>query len=333
MENLNVEQLKERFRAWRDTVFQKTPGEESKEVGREKIVVFMVALILALGLWLMVNLSEEYTINLNLPIEIGNLPGDQALAQDLPDHASVSVTGEGWNLLTLYNTPPPISVDVMMDQIDLWDQVRQQMNNQPVTVTSVQPVMLSVELEEKITRQVPVISNVDISFRDRYNLMGEARIVPDSIAISGAASVVENVTLWHTEPVELDDVHSEIVQEIQLQEANDLITLSRNTVTYRAEVVEYTEGEVRVPILTRDLPEGRSVSFSPSNIRVRFDIPIGEYRQVEESMPVIAYVSYDQIRSDSTGFVTPQFELADSSLNIDIRSHQPSEVAYFIVIR
>lgn len=335
MNSERIEQLKERFLTAWNGFFNKSDEGELSDAGREKIIVFLVAFVLALCLWLMVNLSRDYNLNINLPITLGNVPPDQALAEKLPNFATVSITGEGWKLINIYNNPPQIYVDVTQQEVSLYDQVRQQMNAVPnLNVLKVQPLFLSLELEEKVSKKVSVRSNIEVSFTDQYGFVEEPRLSPDSVTVTGAASLVEDISYWETDSVEVTDVNNQISVSIPLKQPDSLLSLSTDEVNYRADVSQYTEGEARVYIMSRDMPEGRSVSFSPSSITVKYNVPINEYAEVQSLLnPFTAYVSYNHIRRDSTGFVTPQIErTAGNNYHYEIRSFQPREVAYFMVV-
>ena len=309
--------------------------EQHAEAGKERIVVFIVALVLAICLWLMINLSRDYNLNINLPVELGNIPADQSLAEDLPSFATVSITGEGWKLINIYNNPPPIYVDVIEDEINLFDQIQQQMNTQPnVMVQKVQPLTISPELEERVTKKVPVISNATVNFSGQYGFVNTPSLSPDSITINGAGSLLQGIDSWPTDSVQLNNINEDISETISLQEPGNLIQLSDTEITYEAEVEQYTEGETRVFIQTHNLPSGRSVSFSPSFITVKYNVPIDEYSEVRDLQNLFtAYVDYSQLQRDSSGFIEPQIELlTGESYNVKIRSSQPESVSYFMVL-
>src|SRR6056297_3009595 len=103
METPKIEEIKERLLGWWQNLVKKSDEDDIAGVGRERIVVFFVALVLALSFWLMVNLSREYNLNVELPIQLGAVPTEKALVEELPEKATVSVTGEGWKLINLYN--------------------------------------------------------------------------------------------------------------------------------------------------------------------------------------------------------------------------------------
>ncbi len=326
-----IEEYKEKLRNGWKILINTSEEEEEAEVGRERIVVFVVALILALCLWLMVNLSRDYNLNIDLPISLGAVPEEQALAENLPEKATVSVSGEGWKLINLYNNPPSVNVDVTNTEINVYDQVQQQMNMLPdISVQKVQPLILTVQLEERISKKVPLRSRVNVSFRDQYGFVGSPQIHPDSITVNGARSLVENITEWTTDSVHVSNVSSDISRTVDLKNAGNLLIISQQEARFEGRVSQYTEGEVTVDVETRNLPQGRGISYSPSSITVTYDVPIDEYNEIQDMNPFTAYISYEQIEEDSSGFLTPQIEQSPNDYHIKMRSFQPRRVAYFM---
>lgn len=333
METSRIDELKEKFlSAWQNIV-KKSDEDDIAGLGRERIIVFIVALILALGLWLMVNLSLVYNLNVDLPVRVGTVPAEKALAEDLPEEATVSVTGEGWKLINLYNNPPSINIDVSDNEVNLFDQVQQQMNAfSGISIQKVQPLILTVELEDRASKKVPVRSRINVAFREQYDFVGTPVLRPDSVTINGAASLIEDIDEWPTDSVQLTDVSNDLSRVISLKSPGELISLSQNDIEYNADVAQYTEGESEVNIVTRNLPAGRLISYSPSTITVRYDVPINEYTEIKDQNPFAAFVMYQQIEQDSTGFVTPQIEQSTGDYHVKMRSFQPRNVAYFMVL-
>jgi len=334
MNKPKFEQFKDRFwSVWDNVVNRVEEDSPGSGINKEKVVVFFVAFVLALCLWLLVNLSRDFSLNINLPITLGNMPEDQALAEDIPDFVTVSIQGEGWKLINVYNNPPQIFLDVTSDNVDLYDQVSQQLNAIPdINVQKVQPLSLSINLEDRATKKVPVKSNVVIQFEDQFNLLGEPSIRPDSVTISGAKTIIGRIESWGTDSMAISDVSREIDTEVPLKDPGELLTVIPQTVQLTAEVGEFTENEVKVPVRTRNLPVGRNITFSPSSITVRYSVPLGEYSELRDINPFTAYVTYGMIQEDSTGFVTPRIEVSADRFNINIQGHQPQKVAYFMVI-
>jgi len=205
--------------------------------------------------------------------------------------------------------------------------------NPNVLVQTVEPLYLQLNLEEKQSKKVPVISNVNVDFAKQYGFFTKPEIIPDSITVSGATSRVENIDRWPTEVLKLNRINKSISTEVALIEPPSLIRLSQEQVQYRAEVAEYTEAEITVPVETRDFPAGLNVTFSPLSVDIKYQIPLKEYAALKNSRPFAAYVTYSQIKQDTSGFVEPQVDELLEKNYLNVRKITPSKVAYFTIIR
>lgn len=302
---------------------------------KEQVVVFLVAFVLAMALWAMVNLSRDYSISINLPVQVGGIPSEKSLSEPLPEAVTVGVNGDGWKLLSMYNNPPVINLDIGSEgEINLFDQVRDQMNTFPeVSISKVQPSIISVQLEDKVSKKIPVRIHNDIDYSPRYDRIGLPEIEPDSVVITGSSSQIENINEWVIkDTLRLDDVKDDFSVNVPLNNQNQLIELSVSEITYYENVAEFTEGETTVFIETRGLPRGRSITYNPSSVVIRYTVPISEYSQVQDIQPYDVYVPYRKILQDSTGFVTPDIELKATQFNIRLKSVQPRTIAYFSVV-
>lgn len=325
-----VDNIKEKLIAGWDNLTEKSEEDRIAGVGRERIIVFFVALVLALCLWLMVNLSREFNLTVNLPIALGGMPEDRALVENLPSYAKASVSAEGWKLINLYNNPPVINIDVTDQEVNLYDQVQQQMNALPeISVQKVQPLTLTVELEERILKTVPVTSRITTLFDDQYDFLELPTLNPDSITLNGARSLVNDIEMWQTDSITIDDVSSDVSQMVELEEPGELISLSQYEVRYEGQVAQFTEGEVQVKISTRGVPSDQEISFSPSMVTVKYDVPLDEYSTVQQQHSFEAYVTYSQVLNNSSGFVTPKISFTESDNHIKVSSITPRSVAYF----
>ncbi|MDZ7754838.1 YbbR-like domain-containing protein [Rhodohalobacter sp.] len=311
-------------------------GEESDEnnfFAREKVIVFSVSFVLALSLWFVVNMNREFNITVQVPVELTNLPDNLALRSDVPENISVNVSGEGWNLISLYSNPPKVSVDAESRQINLFEQIRNMSGSfSELNVSQVDPIMLTIETEEKATKRVPIVSQINLNLQNRYGLIGEPEISPDSITLTGAESRLQELSQWETEEVTFEEVSKSMERVVNLKAPTDGVILSTNEVNYQIDVAEFTEAEVRVPVRTRNLPSGEAVSFNPSSITIRYDVPIHQYTDVQGIRPYAVYVDYADLQADDTGYITPRVEKITDEFDIRLRSFQPQRVSYFNII-
>lgn len=311
-----------------------TEETEAKFIRREKVVVFIAAYIMAVSLWFIVNLSTSFSISINIPIEPGNVPESMALTEDLPEFVQVGVSGEGWQLLNLYNDPPTIVINIEENEINLFEQVRQRLSYlQGIDIAKVQPLILSVDMEPKLSKRVPIRVNTDLKFQNRFALVGRPIVQPDSITLTGAESKIQDITEWAIQDtLKLSNIRDDISTTLKLKDSKGVIELSEQEITFEANVSEYTEGETTVYIRTRGLPRGQNVNYNPSSVTIKFDVPIEQFADVAKIRPYEVFVPYSKILEDSTGFVTPDIEQAADQYELRLRSFQPKAVAYFTVL-
>lgn len=314
---------------------QSSSGEgDTRAVRRERIIVFVVAYILALSMWFIVNLNGDYSISINVPLRTGDIPENMALVEGLPEFVQVEVSGNGWKLVNLYNNPPAVYVDVVEGEVNLFEQVRQRFSiEQDVSVLKVQPFVVSIGLEPKVSKKIPIKLNTKLAFMERYGLVGPTSIQPDSIVITGAASQVNDIDVWEIpDTLRLSNIRDDILEVIELEPIAPLIEYDVEEITFLGDVSEFTEGEVTVYIRTRNLPRGSVINYNPSSVTIRFDVPIEQYALVQNARPYEVYVPYEEILEDSTGFVTPDIEQVATQFQLKLRSFQPKAVAYFSVL-
>lgn len=310
------------------------PDQDIRSKRRERIAVFVIAYIMAISLWFIVNLNGDYRITINIPIEVGAIPQDMALAEGLPEFLEVEVSGDGWKLVNLYSNPPEIPIDVIEGEVNLFDQVRQRFTvEQDVSVLKVQPLFISIGLEQKISKKIPIKLHSDLQFEDRYGLVSDPVFNPDSLTITGARSQINKIDYWMlSDTLSLSNVREDISQIIPITPKDPLIDYDVDQIRFLADVSEFTEGEVSVYIRTRNIPRGNIINYNPSTVTIRFDVPIEQYVEVQNLRPYEVYVPYQEILEDSTGFVTPDIELVTTEYQIKLRSFQPKAVAYFSVL-
>ena len=299
----------------------------------EKVVVFIVSIVIALGLWLLVNLGQQFSITINMPLSISEVDDEYALVEEPPEYIEVNISGEGWNLLNIYSNPPHLTINPDSEQIDIMELVEARMNMfQDISVQDVQPSNLEIQLEELTSRNVPVNPDVEYSFRRQCDFISEPVITPDSVTIYGAQSLVDSYSELTTERYEFTDIREDIDKELEIKKPDELLSLEQHTARLEAGVDEFTEEQVSIPVEVTGIPANRSVRFSPPDITVTFRVPLKEYEQIRESNPFEAHVDYNDIEDDTTGSVAPEITQAVEGPNLQLRNHQPRRVSYYLVV-
>lgn len=304
-----------------------------QDVLKQKAIIIVIAIILAFLLWLVVSLNRSYTVDIKVPLKLGKVSADRALVEKLPESVTVRVTGEGWNLFSVYQNPPTIFVEVSNEQINLFDQVRRQLQAESkLRVQSVDPLYLTLRLQERVSKKVPVVARVNTNFDSQFGYLNSPQLHPDSVVVSGARSVIRGIHFWPTDSLTLNNVNEDIIRKVDLQEAGPLLTLSQTQVKFTAEVVKYTEGEVSVPVELQNALVNRNVIFTPQQVKITFLAPLKKFPILQKQTIFAAYVSYTQLMQDTTGFISPEIVKLVEDVPVKIQQVQPRQVAYFNII-
>lgn len=319
------------FFSW-DSAPKPDAADSSHFENREKAIAFSVALFFALCLWFIVNLSRDFNVTIEVPIVLSNLPSDVTVSSEIPETASVVLTGEGWNLISVYTNPPRVLVNAESDEVNLAEQLRSQVGAfSDLNIVQVRPTQLLIQKERRVSRMLPVRNRTVLRFSDQFGRLSDPVISPDSVLATGAESILNELEYWDTAETELTNINQSIDRAIQLQSISG-ISVEPSTVNLSMDVAEFTEAEIRVPIRTRNLPSGRAVSYNPSSILVRYDVPIHQFSEVQGVRLFNAFVDYSLIEEDDLGTISPDVEIVESDYHVRIRSFQPPRVSYFRII-
>lgn len=292
-------------------------------------LIIAVCVVLSFVLWLSLSLGEERTVALRLPIQVVNVPADQALAEVPPSSARVQIRGDGLELVRLLYDPPPITVNASAGRVNLEEAIDlQQVTN--VRVESVTPRSIEINLGPQKQRRVPVVSRVDINLAPAHELIEEPRLRPDSVQVVGAQSVVDSLSGWPTKSRTIENLKDTVRVEVPLTDTlSRLVQRNVDHVTLIARAGRFAEATRKVKVQVTGVPSDQNlVALEPSTIRIRYRVLFNQLFEAQRSSEFFSTVSYSQIRSDTTGYVEPRIHVP-SDLLIRDPEPIPSRLRYY----
>lgn len=271
---------------------------------RHKGLVITVCILASTLLWFTFAIRETYTRSIDFDIEVRGLDPGESLSGLPPMTVRAQVAGEGIQLLRLYYDRPTILVDASLDVVNL--QVVAPEFIQGVRIEALSPDELTLQRERRLTRRVPVVSQTRIETRPGHHVVGVVQLEPDSVLVSGAASIVRSIASWSTRQSAVLAGPDSLDAMVELSDSlSGLITVEVPEVRLRATVRQFTQGSRRVELRVDGAPDGRLISLEPAAVRVTFQVPLPAYQEAMESDEVYAFVPYDRILTDTTGAVQP----------------------------
>jgi hypothetical protein len=302
-------------------------GRPSEEAGNGAAIT--VCVLLSLVLWLSLTLQEQRTVSLELPVEEPTLPEGEAFAELPPTTVTARVQGSGMELLRLLFNPPTVPVDLENESVNV-EEAFQLSQGADVRVESVTPRTFRVATEPRIERRVPVRSRVDIRPAPSYELIGAPALRPDSVAVTGAESVIQGLRGWPTRAQQITDLRDTVRTTIPLADTlQRLVSRTEDRVTLVARAGRFAEDSREVQVNVTGIPSSQElVALQPSTIRIRYRVLFEQLFRAQRSSGFFATVSYSQIRSDTTGYVEPQIQVP-SGLEIRDPEAVPARLRYY----
>jgi YbbR domain-containing protein len=311
------------------SLFRSSDRSEQRDGDRHQGTAIAVCVLLSLVLWLSLTLQEERTVSMSFPVEVVDIAEDRALTRRPPSSVTVQLAGNGMDLIRLVFNPPVVDVSASQGSIGVQEALRLPRAND-AQVLSVRPSTISLDLEPRLERRLPVRPRVNLQLASTFELIDAPLLEPDSVTVSGAESVVSSLSAWPTDSLTLENVRDTVRREVPLEDTLEgLVSRSADRVAMTVRTGKFAEETREVKVEVTGVPAGQElVTLQPSTIRIRYRVLFDQLFASRRSSEFFATVSYSQIRSDTTGSVEPRIHVP-SDLVIRDPEPIPPRVQYY----
>ncbi len=241
--------------------------------GRLKLAAFGLALFL----WVLVQVGNPSQRDLLVPVEIRlDDPGWILMADPVPDTVRVYFRGPqteifritGFDLISVTVPITEMSDEEMVIQLQPgWVSVA---GYRGVQVEDIVPDVISVRLDRRSTRILPVRVSTRGTLPERLALASAPILTPDRVRVSGPASVVDGLDTLDIVPVFLSDVDGQVTVETRV----DTVGIGRvSLVPYIISVGIPAEESIErvftgVRVITYPVAGAEPIQVFPENMRV-----------------------------------------------------------------
>lgn len=281
--------------------------------------IFVISLLLAFGIWLLHNLSLNYSALVCVPVKaVCNIEG-HSLTSSNHDFVQVRCNARGFNLIRLRNAErrKPVPVEFLKPDLHFksgetfyvtssdFGRYFARIFGNSVKLEAFVSDTLFFRFPEENHRRVPVVPVNSISYKPQYTIVGEMRMNPDSVTIYGEPSHLESVDKVFTEPISLDNLSSSRRGVAKLEKIQG-IRISSESVDYSIEVSRYVEIKALLPVRGRNVPSGKNLVIYPSTAEVTFRCTFPVSSDPERMANV--YVDYEQFEQSVHGQCIPSID-------------------------
>ena len=278
------------------------------------------AFSLATLVWLFVISGNEYTMILDFPIEARNLNAQKTYLKEVPKYASVMLKGKGRDLFKAYILRNHAGFKLVLDLEGISQEyefiLNQYFEKNPRKVVLpssyklsflevLYPNRIKISLDEIMTKNVPISSNISISLKDGYTQVGLMKFKPDSVVIVGPKVELAKIENVHTVKDTLIDLSYPFNGNLNLISPGRLINCSQTKIKYFLDIQQISERIiVDIPVKVINKLKGIRVFPSPQTVSLTV---IGGAFQISEIKPEDILVIVDfKTWSMNKSFYAPQ---------------------------
>lgn len=172
----------------------------------------LAAVLCAISLWFFVVSGKNYQLELEIPLRLENLPDKLAISSAVPPTIRVLLEGSGIDLVRLRQLDSLAFFDLNLTDAVLGtrtislDATSFRCALKGIKLLSSSTTSLDLEMDTRISLQVPVRLGTDPQPAKDYLLLGEPTVIPNQIRISGARKLLTKVFEVVTLPVSPQDL-------------------------------------------------------------------------------------------------------------------------------
>lgn len=281
-----------------------------------------ISLFLGLLLWYFVVGEDQVDINVQVPLEVVNLPADLVISNEYKKDINVSVRGARSLIQELRDRHITRPVDLSRAKPGTFV-VKNDSESIPfprgITVLRVQPTNIVLLLDKLIQKRFSIDAITDGVPLKGYEVKSLV-LEPDSLVIAGPKTVLNSELALKTFPINLDGLNKSTMRQIHLNLQPDFIDLIGETVV----TAQITIGEKLVTKTVLKIPVNihkadRPVTIKPNSISVTANIPENLLRETPK-LPILfrAAIVVEESSAKQMVPVTVQ--------GINVPGHDPIEI-------
>lgn len=305
-----------------------------------RILIFVLCLFLATALWFLNALSKDYTTTVSYPVRYVNPPQNMFLTSNPPAKFQLQVNAYGFSLLRhkLSLSASPVILDlttirqeedgfeniVTVQTQNLINRISEQVSGE-ITITDITPKVLTLIFDSLESKTVPVEANIKTDFKSQFFQKGPVAFSPESVQISGPASVLDTLQSLETEFAEIKGIDSDIEKTLKINHPENT-DISQKKTTLQIPVERFTEKEISVPVQVRNKPEDLNIKLFPSEVKVSFLVGMSEYENITAA-DFRAFVDYNEADHNTE---TLEINIESKPPFIQLRRISPQAVEFLI---
>ncbi|MGY5850436.1 YbbR-like domain-containing protein [Salegentibacter sp. F14] len=254
---------------------------------KSNLKTFGFFLVFAALVWVLVQLSKDYTQVVSIPLEYVNAPMDKSISEEKPASVDIRMQDKGFSILYFRLFTPELQIDLEKTREgerqliysieDNREDIVGQLNiDFEATRFLVEEILI--DFQPKKLKRLEVIAQLKLSYSVGYSANDEIQLDPDSIDVSGPESIIDTLDQIRTFPIERREISDDISGKIAIDTTGlGMLSFYQTEVSYAMEVEKFTEGQVSVPVEVLNLPDDVNLNIFPQQVKVFYQVNLKQY--------------------------------------------------------
>ncbi|MBA3013802.1 MAG: YbbR-like domain-containing protein [Proteobacteria bacterium] len=238
----------------------------------------LLSLLFALFLWYFVSSEDRVDINVQIPVEIVNLPRDLIISNQYKTSLDITVSGPRGLIRKI---SPGITRSIDLSKATPGNMV---IANEPdsisvprgVTVLRITPTHITLSLDRLIKKTLAIKPISHGKLPEEYELKA-ITIQPETLDVTGPQDILGDETIIQTNPIDLSDITASTSKQISLDlkpEVAELIGASAVSAHIEINDKLIEKDLARIEISPTGLTPNLTAKLVPSRLNIRVLIPM-----------------------------------------------------------
>lgn len=306
----------------------------------QRTVTFLISLMIAFGLWLLIELSGDFQTEHRVLLRFDNFPIDKVLINKPDSALQIKTNNNGFDVLGqfLFSKNKSINIDFgkaryletkngVQSYYILCSTLQEDIEDEFKTaeqILSVYPDSIVFKFEKLASKKLKIEPKLILSFNPRFKQYEKMQLLPDSIVFFGPASILKSLSSINTEKFKYEDISSSIDTVLNLLLPSNKLIGHQEEIRLILAVEEYTEGKINLPIQLEADAETQYKIF-PSKVQVTYQVALKDYAKIKSTAFEL------HATPDSTASGKLLLNLSKQPQNVIVSNIQPASAEYIIL--
>jgi len=268
---------------------------------RYQFFLFLFCLLASISFWVLIKLSNEYTLSFRIPVKIANISNGRILTGISDSTIEISLKAQGYKLIVLryFDHPKPLFIDISNSKkTGNIDEINTDLQLMPLVhrysgsmgfineIRTVRPEQLTIKTNRLHSKTVPVKLSTDITFAPQYLQFEPSLIKPSSVIVYGTRAMVDSVQVAQPQVIKIRNMTESVVSYVHLNSNTQINKpyFNPSTIQVTIPVQKFTEESVEVPIQLSDQLPGKNIKLFPDKAVVSCIVSMKDYKKLDSRL-------------------------------------------------